>query len=213
MYTSSSTPIRGWIWGEKIVRDIVLAQCRRCRLRSAAVTLTSAQNFSTGRFDCLAMSHRKRSCLCCEVCRWHAMAGGIGPTQPPSAPAGRGGTAKIFGNSLRNWVGRWRIAWRETALLPPDDSRWGLQVGPHGGLLSRLGVTEGLRLRPVNDVRFWMQRSDYELPPEVPVEVDQETWDGWRAAARQEASPGTKAVSNTRSMEFTGSQNSTVLRP
>ena len=78
---------------------------------------------------------------------------------------------------------------RETALLRPDDPRWGLEVGPHGDLFSRLGVTEGLRLRPVNDVRFWMQRSDYELPPEAPAEVDQEAWDGWRAAARQETKP------------------------
>ena len=50
-------------------------------------------------------------------------------------------------------------------------------------------MTEGLRLRPVNDVRFWMQRSDYELPPEAPAEVDQEAWDRWRAAARHEAKP------------------------
>ena len=78
---------------------------------------------------------------------------------------------------------------RAKALLRPDDPRWGLEVGAHGGLFSRLGVTEGLRLSPVNDVRFWMQRSDYELPPEAPAEVDQEAWDGWRAAARQEAKP------------------------
>ena len=34
-----------------------------------------------------------------------------------------------------------------------------------------------------------MQRSDYELPPEAPAEIDQKAWDGWRAAARQEARP------------------------
>ena len=38
---------------------------------------------------------------------------------------------------------------RSTALLRPDDPRWGLVVGGHGGLFARIGVVEGLRLSPV----------------------------------------------------------------
>ena len=78
---------------------------------------------------------------------------------------------------------------RKTALLRPDDPRWGLEVGRHGDLFARIGVTEGLRLSPVNDVRFFMQISDYKLPREAPAEVDRKAWDGWRAAARREARP------------------------
>ena len=78
---------------------------------------------------------------------------------------------------------------RRTALLRPDDPRWRLEVGPRDGLFERIGVTEGLRLSPVNEIRFWMQMSDYELPCEAPADVDQKAWDGWRAGARQEAKP------------------------
>ena len=78
---------------------------------------------------------------------------------------------------------------RRTALLRPDDLRWGLEVERHGGLFARIGVTDGLRLSPVNDVRFLMQIPDYKLPREAPATVDQNAWDGWRVAARQEARP------------------------
>ena len=78
---------------------------------------------------------------------------------------------------------------RRTALLPPNDPRWGLAVGRHGGLFALIGVTEGLRLNPVNNVRFHMQMSDYELPREAPTEVDQNAWDGWRTATHQETRP------------------------
>ena len=78
---------------------------------------------------------------------------------------------------------------RRTVLLRPEDPRWGLEVGRHGGLFACIGVVEGLRLSPVNDVCFWMQKSDYELPREAPAEVDRKAWDGWRAAAHREAKP------------------------
>ena len=83
---------------------------------------------------------------------------------------------------------------RKTALLRPDDPRWGLNVGRQGGLFARIGVAEGLRLSPVHDVRFWMQITDYELPREAPAKVDQKAWDGWRAAVRQKARPRHQSV-------------------
>ncbi len=78
---------------------------------------------------------------------------------------------------------------RKTTLLRPKDPRWGLEVEQYGDLFARIGVVPGLRLSPVNGIRFWMQKSDYELPREAPPEVDQKAWDGWRVAAHPEARP------------------------
>ena len=78
---------------------------------------------------------------------------------------------------------------RSTALLRSVDPRWGLQVGPHSALLARMGVMEGLRLSKVNDIRFNMESSHYELPCNVPIEIDQIAWGGWREAVREEAKP------------------------
>ena len=78
---------------------------------------------------------------------------------------------------------------RRTAILRPDDPRWGLDVGRCGGLFARIGVAEGLRLSVVDSVRFWMQIPCYQLPCEAPAGVDQEAWDDWRAVAQQEARP------------------------
>ena len=78
---------------------------------------------------------------------------------------------------------------RKTALLRPEDPRWKLEVGWRDGLFASIGVAEGLRLSPVDDVRFCMQMSDYELPREAPARVGQKAWDGWRAVCRQEARP------------------------
>ena len=113
----------------------------------------------------------------------------IGPTKPSFGP----------GWPERNGDDMWELAeelggtmahrLRNTALLRPEDSRWGLEVERHGDLLARIGVTNGLRLSPVNDIRFFMQISDYKLPRDAPAGVDQKAWDGWRAAARQEARP------------------------
>ena len=78
---------------------------------------------------------------------------------------------------------------RKTALLRPGDPRWGLDVGQRGGLFARIGVAEGLRLSHVDPVSFWMQLPGYELPREAPAGVHQDTWDGWRAVAVEEAKP------------------------
>ena len=78
---------------------------------------------------------------------------------------------------------------RETMLLNPEDSRWGLVVEGRGSLFSRIGVAEGLRLTPVDDVRFSMAQHEYDLPKNAPAGVDDVAWEHWRIAIRPEAKP------------------------
>lgn len=78
---------------------------------------------------------------------------------------------------------------RRTALLPPGDSRWGLDVGRSGDLFAQIGVAKGLRLSLVDPVRFRMQTAGHELPREAPAGVDQDAWERWCASAREEAKP------------------------
>ena len=79
---------------------------------------------------------------------------------------------------------------RRTALLPPDDPRWGFVVEDRGELLARAGVVDGLRLQRVPDVRFDMQGSGFhELPSEPLTGTPQGAWDAWRGAVREEAKP------------------------
>ena len=79
---------------------------------------------------------------------------------------------------------------RRTALLPPDDPRWGVLVEERGELLARAGVVDGLRLQHVPDIRFHMQGAGlYELPSNPPTGVPQAEWDAWRGTMREEAKP------------------------
>ena len=78
---------------------------------------------------------------------------------------------------------------RRTALLPPGDPRWGLDVGRSGALFAQIGVAEGLRLNLADPVSFWMQTPGHELPREAPAGVDQDAWERWRASAGEEAKP------------------------
>ena len=79
---------------------------------------------------------------------------------------------------------------RRTALLPPDDPRWGVVVEDRGELLARAGVVDGLRLQHVPDIRFDMQGSGFHaLPSEPPTGTPQGAWDVWREAVRAEAKP------------------------
>ena len=79
---------------------------------------------------------------------------------------------------------------RRTALLPPDDPRWGVVVEDRGELLARAGVVDGLRLHHVPDFRFHMRGSGFhELPSEPPGGTPQGAWDAWRGAVRAEAKP------------------------
>ena len=78
---------------------------------------------------------------------------------------------------------------RETMLLDPADPRWGADVGGRESLFARIGVAQGLRLRPVDKMRFQMAQYSYELPKTAPVGVDGAAWEAWRTAARPEAEP------------------------
>ena len=82
---------------------------------------------------------------------------------------------------------------RNPALLPPNDPRWGSNVENRSELFQDIGVASGLRLRPVEHVRFWMQKSDYKLPANAPPGIDQAAWDKWHTAVRHEAQPKQKS--------------------
>ena len=78
-------------------------------------------------------------------------------------------------------------ALRSRGLLPPSDERWGLDVGGLRDLFARIGVAEGLRLSPLDDIKFWTHGND--LPHEPPDGFDQQVWDGWRVIGIKEAQP------------------------
>ena len=79
---------------------------------------------------------------------------------------------------------------RRTALLPPEDPRWGVSMEERGELLARAGVVDGLRLQHVPDIRFHMQGSGFhELPRHAPTGIPQAAWDAWRGAVHKEAKP------------------------
>ena len=107
----------------------------------------------------------------------------------------------VFGPGWPNHLGNelWTLAndlpaqaashLRQSALLPPSDSRWGIDASRLDGLFSRVGVIDGLHLNIAPAVRFTMSEDRYELPPNAPVGIPQQTWDAWRAVAREQASP------------------------
>ena len=76
---------------------------------------------------------------------------------------------------------------RSRGLLQPSDARWALEVGGLRDLFARIGVAEGLRLSPLDDVNFWTHGND--LPHEAPDAFDQEVWDRWRVIGIKEARP------------------------
>lgn len=78
---------------------------------------------------------------------------------------------------------------RKIALLPPDDSRWGVaKEGIKGkeDLFKTAGVFDGLRLKEAKAYEFRMNEYDYELPSSPPSGVPKEHWDDWRKIAKKE---------------------------
>ncbi len=78
---------------------------------------------------------------------------------------------------------------RDTALLPPEDPRWGVTVEGRNGLFARAGVFDGLPLENSTEACFNMSSSSYELPAEPPAGTPQAAWDDWRNAVREHAKP------------------------
>ena len=79
---------------------------------------------------------------------------------------------------------------RKTALLSPDDPRWGVVVKDRGELFARAGVVDGFRLQLTPKVSFGMSGyGDHRLPSTPPFNTPQKAWDNWRDAVRKEAKP------------------------
>ena len=77
-----------------------------------------------------------------------------------------------------------------TALLAPNDSRWGVVVEDWSELFARAGVFDGLRLQPFRKkTTFEMSQDSPHLPRQAPSGTPGLAWDGWRDAAREEATP------------------------
>ena len=89
-----------------------------------------------------------------------------------------------------------------TALLNPEDPRWGVDVGGRANLFADIGVAQGLRLRPVAKMPFQMAQWDYELPGTAPSGVDGAAWEEWRTAVRPEAALLFLCLSRQESLEF-----------
>ena len=77
-----------------------------------------------------------------------------------------------------------------TALLAPNDSRWGMVVEDRSELFARAGVFDGLRLQPFRKTtRFEMSEDSHDLPGEPPTGTPRMAWDDWRDALREKAAP------------------------
>ena len=75
------------------------------------------------------------------------------------------------------------------ALLPPNDSAWGVAVSHRADLFARAGVADGLRFETHEPIRFRMSRSHPKLPNDGPAMLPQSAWDDWRNAVQAEMNP------------------------
>ena len=78
----------------------------------------------------------------------------------------------------------------QTALVPPNDARWGTVVEDHNELFARAGVFDGHRLRPAPATPFGMSQDYRHLPNRPPATTPRAAWDDWRNAVRAEVVPG-----------------------
>ena len=137
---------------------------------------------------------------------WHAMANAV------------------FGPGWPNRLGKeiWTLAddlpaeaarLRATALLPPDDPRWGIDASAIDPLLARVGVFDGLRLNYAAGVRFGMSAHSYTLRTPAPVGVPQNAWAAWCGSASEAVKPPFAVGSNTSYMESSCCPKSTIWMP
>ena len=101
-------------------------------------------------------------------------------------PGRLGDLVRTLADELPGEAGR---QMHRTALLPPNDSRWGFVVEDRGELFARAGVFDGLRLQPLRTTRFGMSQYSRDLPDEPPADTPLTVWDAWRNAVREEVVP------------------------
>ena len=116
-------------------------------------------------------------------CGWRAMSTAV---FGPGWPGRLGDRVWALADELPDEAGK-RL--HQTALLPPNDSRWGFVVEDRGKLFARAGVFDGLRLQPAPATRFEMSQSRRDLPHEPPASTPLAAWDQWRNAVRAEVVP------------------------
>ena len=106
----------------------------------------------------------------------------------------------VFGPGWPNRLGNeiWSLAddlpaeaarLRETALLPPDDPRWGIDASDLDSLFARVGVFDGLRLNRLPAVRFDMSEQSYALPSRAPAGIPQNAWNAWCESVHEGIKP------------------------
>lgn len=78
---------------------------------------------------------------------------------------------------------------RDSALLPPDDSRWGASVAGKGQLFAKAGVVDGIRLQFAAKIEFDTDRNSHEIPKAAPEGFPDEVWGKWRGAKGNEWKP------------------------
>jgi hypothetical protein len=85
-----------------------------------------------------------------------------------------------------------RSAWQRL-LLPPSDERWGGNGYLYFGLLSLVGVFDGLRLVSIDpkawNSRFTATKGSFQLPESVPPGLLKTDWDDYRKVAQKDARP------------------------
>ena len=104
----------------------------------------------------------------------------------PGWPDRLGDLVRALADELPDEAGR-RL--HQTALVPPNDPRWGTAVEDRGELFARAGVFDGLRLQPAAAARFGMSQGLPDLPDEPPADTPRTAWDDWHNAVRDEVVP------------------------
>ena len=109
----------------------------------------------------------------------------------PGWPDRLGDRIQALADELPDEAGR-RL--RQTALVPPNDSRWGTAVQDRGALFARAGVFDGLRLLPAPAVQFKMSGGFTSLPSEPPAATSGTAWGDWRNAVRDQVVPDFRGI-------------------
>ena len=111
---------------------------------------------------------------------WHAMGNAV---FGPGWPGRHGDAIWALADDLPTDPGT-RL--RNTALLAPDDPRWGTDVSNLDRFFTQAGVYDGLRLEQIPDVRFRMSYHSNDFLPDTPNVIPKKAWDTWCEAVCEE---------------------------